>query len=103
MDSIHTEEGQNLILKKKSSEFLLLQEIRDETHRFSVTKQRNKGLKGVSKSSLDSIETVGNERKKALLRFFGSFEQITKASTKDLRKVKGVGKKTADIIFRNLH
>ena len=54
-------------------------------------------------SNILPVLPASNERKKALLRFFGSFEQITKASTKDLMEVRGVGKKTADIIFRNLH
>ena len=103
MDLIHTETGKKLSLRKNSPEFLFIQEIRDETHRFSISKQRKKELKGASKSSLDVIESVGFERKKALLRFFGSFDQITKASPKDLMKVRGVGKKTADIIFRDLH
>jgi len=103
MDTIHNEQGKKLNFQKNSSELLFLQEIRDETHRFSISKQRKKELKGISKSSLDSIELVGAERKKALLRFFGSFEQIEKASPKDLMKVRGVGKRTANIIFKNLH
>ncbi len=103
MDTVHNEQGKKLNFSKKSSELLFLQEIRNETHRFSISKQRKKELKRISKSSLDSIELVGTERRKALLRFFGSFEQIKKASPKDLMKVRGVGKKTADIIFRNLH
>ena len=103
MDSIHTETGKELNLTKTSPEFLLIQEIRDETHRFSITKQRKKELKNITRSSLDSIESVGNKRKKALLRFFGSFDQISKASTNDLMKVEGVGKKTADMIFNHLH
>ena len=103
MDTVHNEQGKKLNFQKKSSELLLLQEIRNETHRFSISKQRRKESKGVAKSSLDSIELVGAERKKALLRFFGSFDQIEKASLKDLMKVRGVGKRTADIIFRNLH
>ena len=103
MDTVHSECGKKLNFQKNSSELLFLQEIRDETHRFSISKQRKKELKGISKSSLDSIELVGAERKKALLRFFGSFEQIEKASPKDLMKVRGVGKRTANIIFKNLH
>ena len=103
MDTVHNEQGKKLNFKKNSSELLFLQEIRDETHRFSISKQRKKELKGIAKSSLDSIELVGVERKKALLRFFGSFNQIKKASPKDLMKVRGVGKRTADIIFKNLH
>ena len=103
MDLIHTETGKKLSLRKNSPEFLFIQEIRDETHRFSISKQRKKELKGASKSSLDTIESVGIERKRALLRFFGSFDQITKASLKDLMKVRGVGKKTANLIFIDLH
>lgn len=103
MDLIHTETGEKLSLRKNSPEFLFIQEIRDETHRFSIGKQRKKELKGASKSSLDAIEYVGIERKRALLRFFGNFDQISKASIKDLMKVKGVGKKTANIIYRDLH
>jgi len=103
MDLIHTETGKKLSLRKNSPEFLFIQEIRDETHRFSISKQRKKELKGASKSSLDTIESVGIKRKRDLLRFFGSFDQITKASLKDLMKVRGVGKKTANTIFRDLH
>jgi len=103
MDTIHNEQGEKINFQKNSSELLFLQEIRDETHRFSIYRQRKRELKGIAKSSLDSIELVGAERKKALLRFFGSLEQIKKASPKDLMKVRGVGKTTADIIFRNLH
>jgi len=102
MDTIHNEQGEKINFQKNSSELLFLQEIRDETHRFSIYRQRKRELKGIAKSSLDSIELVGAERKKALLRFFGSLEQIKKASPKDLMKVRGVGRKTADIIFRNL-
>jgi len=103
MDTVHNEQGEKLNFRKNSPELLFLQEIRDETHRFSISKQRKKELKGIAKSSLDSIDLVGAERRKALLRFFGSLEQIKKASPKDLMKVRGVGKTTADIIFRNLH
>ena len=103
MDIIHTEKTGKLRLKGNSQEYLLIQEIRDETHRFSISRLRKRELKSATKSSLDSIDSVGTERKKALLRFFGSLEQITKASSKDLMKVKGIGKKTANIIYRNLH
>ena len=90
-------------LKKNSPEFLLIQEIRDETHRFSISKQRKKELKSIKKSSLDAIESVGVLRKKSLIRFFGSLDQITKASIKDLMNVKGIGKETAEKIFKHLH
>lgn len=103
MDTIHTEFSEPLNIGKNSPEFLLLQEIRDETHRFSLAKQRNKQLKTITKSNIDSIYSVGRAKKKALLRYFGSFDQIQKATQKDLIKVKGIGRKTANIIFNNLH
>ena len=103
MDTVHNEQGKKMNFQKNSSELLFLQEIRNETHRFSISKQRRKELKGATKSSLDTIELVGAKTKRALLRFFGSLDQIEKASLKDLMKVRGVGKRTANIIFRNLH
>ena len=103
MDSIHTETGEKLNLRKNSPEFLFIQEVRNETHRFAITKQRKKELKEVTKSSLDSIESVGRERKKALIRYFGSFDHVLKASTKDLIKVKGIGKRLSEKIYKNLH
>ncbi len=103
MDSIHTETGEKLNLRKNSPEFLFIQEVRNETHRFAITKQRKKELKEVTKSSLDSIESVGRERKKALIRYFGSFDHVSKASTKDLIKVKGIGKRLSEKIYKNLH
>ena len=103
MDLIHTEKAEKLNLRKNSPEFLFIQEIRNETHRFAITKQRNKELKSVTKSSLDAIESVGIERKKALIRFFGSFDQISKASPKELMKVKGIGKRLSEEIYNNFH
>ena len=102
-DKIHSEFGKAYTIERNSEEYRFLQELRDESHRFVISRQRNKELRTIRKSSLDSIKSVGTKRKKALLRYFGSSDQIDKASPKDLMKVKGVGKKTADIIFRNLH
>ena len=103
MDSIHKADGSILAVKRNSKVHLLLQEIRDETHRFSISKQRKKELKSSHKSFLDSISGIGGERKMALLRYFGSIEQMTKASNEDLMKVNGIGKKTAEVVFSKLH
>ena len=103
MDSIHTETGERINLRKNSPEFLFIQEVRNETHRFAITKQRKKELKDVTKSSLDSIESVGSERKKALIRYFGSFDHVSKASPNELIKVKGIGKRLSEQIYKNFH
>ena len=103
MDSIHTETGERINLRKNSPEFLFIQEVRNETHRFAITKQRKKELKDITKSSLDSIESVGSERKKALIRYFGSFDHVSKASPNELIKVKGIGKRLSEEIYKNFH
>ena len=102
-DKIHSEFGKTHTIKRNSDEYLFLQELRDESHRFVISRQRKRHLKSARKSSLEAIENVGSKKRKALLRYFGSPDLIRKASPKDLMKVKGVGKKTAGLIFRNLN
>ena len=103
MDSIHKADGSVVRVERSSEVHLFLQEIRDETHRFSITTQRKKESKSSHRSILDSIRGVGTGRKASLLRYFGSVDQITRASIQDLCKVKGIGKKMANIVYRNLH
>ena len=55
------------------------------------------------KSSLDALSGIGNVRKKQLLRYFGSLEQIKRASVDDLCEVSGIGKHTAESIYREIH
>tara|TARA_Y100001970_G_C14250197_1_gene871265 strand:+ start:3338 stop:5179 length:1842 start_codon:yes stop_codon:yes gene_type:complete len=102
MDTIHTESGSTIKISRESLAQKFIQEIRDETHRFSISIQKNKLRKLSVSSSLDNVNGVGPERKKALLRFFGSVEQIRRASTVDLVNVPGIGKKTATLILNQL-
>ena len=55
------------------------------------------------KSSLDELSGIGAVRKKQLLRYFGSLEQIKRASVNDLCEVSGIGKSTAKSIYREIH
>ena len=55
------------------------------------------------KSSLDDLSGVGRVKKKLLLRYFGSLEQIRRASIDDLSEVAGIGKNTAESIYREIH
>ena len=103
MDSIHRMDGSVIRVTKGSSSHLLLQEIRDETHRFAIFNQRKKQLKISMKSSLDQINGIGENKKKILLRYFGSVEQIKRASAQDLNKVLGIGVKMADLIYNHFH
>ncbi|WP_349408075.1 excinuclease ABC subunit UvrC [Pseudalkalibacillus sp. SCS-8] len=72
-------------LSRKSQEFYLLQRIQDEVHRFAITFHRQVREKGMIQSSLDSIPGIGEKRRKALLRHFGSFKRIKEASVSELR------------------
>ncbi len=75
-------------LARNSQEFYLLQRIQDEVHRFAITFHRKIREKGMVQSSLDKIPGVGEKRRKALLRHFGSFKKIKQASVDDLRDAK---------------
>ena len=55
------------------------------------------------KSSLDDVSGIGIIRKKMLLRYFGSLDQIKRASIDDLSEVSGIGKSTAELIYKELH
>jgi len=102
MDSIHTIDGKTRKVKRGSITHKFIQEIRDETHRFSITMQKKKLRKLTTSSSLDDLFGVGSKRKKELIRYFGSLGQIKRASAKDLMNVPGVGEKTALLISEQL-
>jgi excinuclease ABC subunit C len=102
-DSIHKIDGSTIEVIKGSLSHLFIQEIRDETHRFSITNQKKNQSKLSMKSSLDDLEGVGLKRKKLLLRYFGSLDQIERAGIQDLLNVNGIGQKTAYLIYNHLH
>jgi excinuclease ABC subunit C len=82
-------------MPKDSSGFLLLQQIRDESHRFAITSNRKKKNNSVKKSSLDNIKGLGPKRKKDLMNYFKSIKSIKNASVVDLCKVSGISIKLA--------
>lgn len=82
---------------------LLLQEIRDEAHRFAITGHRQARLRRRSESPLQDIPGVGNARRRALLRHFGGLQGILRAGADDLAKVEGINKNLARRIYANLH
>ncbi len=80
-----------------------LQTLRDEAHRFAIGTHRKKRAKSIYKTTLDEIEGIGAKRKKDLLRFFGSVEDIKAASMENLQKIEGISKKTAEKIYKYFH
>ncbi len=88
-----------LELEKYSKAFLLLQEIRDESHRFALQSQRKKKRSKITKSELDDIRGIGDILKRRLLKKFKSINNIKLASINDLMTVKGVNEKIAKSII----
>jgi len=79
-----------VILKPGTKELNLLQNIRDEAHRFAITYHRNLRDKALSQSFLDDIPGIGAKRKKELIKHFGSPERVVNASIEKLKEIKGL-------------
>ncbi|MGG5172607.1 excinuclease ABC subunit UvrC [Pseudarthrobacter sp. J1738] len=92
-----------VILPRASQGLYLLQRIRDEAHRFAITFHRQKRGKAMTASVLDSIPGLGETKRKALLKHFGSVKMIRKASFDDLLSVPGIGPSLAKVIDQHLH
>lgn len=80
----------------------LLQQVRDEAHRFALSYHHQMKLKNDLGSILDDIPDVGETRKKILLKHFGSSKQVLEASLDELQKVPGIGRDLADKIYSHL-
>jgi excinuclease ABC subunit C len=89
-------------LPRDSQEFYLLQRIQDEVHRFAITFHRETRAKSMIVSQLDSIPGIGEKRRKAMLKHFGSMKKIKEASIEDFRLL-GIGEKLATQILQSLN
>ena len=89
-----------LELDKNSKAFLILQEMRDESHRFAIQAQRKKKRKTITKSELDLIEGIGTILKGRLLKKFKSIKNIKEANLTDLMTVEGINEKMGKIILK---
>ena len=102
-ETILSEQGM-LEIPINSPGFNLLQQIRDESHRFAITSNRKKKNKSINRSSLDSIKGLGPKRKKNLLKHFKTINAIKSASIEDLCNVEGISIKLAqeiDIFYKS--
>ncbi len=84
-----------LELDKYSKAFLLLQEIRDESHRFAIQAQRKKKRRKITKSELDGVSGIGKIKKQRLIKKFKSIKNIKRASKEDLMTIQGINEKIA--------
>ncbi|MCJ7811989.1 excinuclease ABC subunit UvrC [bacterium] len=89
-------------LPKSSPSLRLLQRVRDEAHRFAVAYHRTLRKKRTAGSVLDDIPGIGEKRRNALLRHFGSIERIKNASIDEIISIEGMNRKVAENVLSTL-
>ena len=92
-----------VVIDTQSPALHLLQQIRDEAHRFAITGHRQRRAKARKQSPLEAIPGLGPKRRRELLRYFGGQQEIIKASESELAKVDGISRKLAETIYAHLH
>ena len=88
-----------VILPRTSEGLYLLQRVRDEAHRFAIAYHRQKRSKTMTASALDGIAGLGETRRKALLRHFGSLKRLKAATVEEVMEVPGIGRRTAEAVL----
>ncbi len=84
-----------LILPRTSEGLYLLQRVRDEAHRFAITHHRGRRSASMVESLLDEVPGLGEIRRKALLKYFGSLRKLRAATVAEIAEVPGIGPRTA--------
>ncbi|MEU3728807.1 excinuclease ABC subunit UvrC [Streptomyces sp. NPDC033538] len=91
-------EDDPVVLPRTSEGLYLLQRVRDEAHRFAITYQRAKRAKRFRSSPLDDVPGLGETRKQALIKHFGSVKRLRSATIDQICEVPGIGRKTAETV-----
>jgi excinuclease ABC subunit C len=92
-----------IILPEESAALHLIQEIRDEAHRFAITGHRQRQRKKQTSSVLDTVAGMGPKRRQSLIKQFGGLRQIERASVDDIASVRGISSELAQRIYNALH
>lgn len=92
-----------IVLPSESAALHLLQQIRDEAHRFAISGHRQRRSRTRNTSVLEQIPGLGPKRRKELLRHFGGQQEVQRASPEQLSKVAGISTKLAEEIYAWLH
>ncbi len=92
-----------VIFPRTSEALYLLQRVRDEAHRFAITFHRERRSKRMTQSALDNVPGLGETRRKALLRHFGSLKRLAAASPEEIAEVPGIGRRTAESLLAALN
>jgi len=95
-------EDNPVVLPRSSEGLYLLQRVRDEAHRFAITFHRQRRSKTMTASALDSVPGLGQTRRTALLRHFGSLKRVRAATAEEIAEVPGIGAATARAVVEAL-
>jgi excinuclease ABC subunit C len=87
-----------VVLPRTSEGLYLLQRIRDEAHRFAIAHHRGRRSRSMVESALDDVPGLGEVRRKALLRQFGSIKRLRAAGVDEIAAVPGIGRRTAEAV-----
>ena len=91
-----------LILDEASPSLRILEQVRNESHRFATTLNKKKRAKRVALTLLEDVPGIGQARSKRLMRVFGSMEAILGATVDDIQKKAGVPRETAAMLLARL-
>ncbi|MFD5622580.1 excinuclease ABC subunit UvrC [Streptomyces yangpuensis] len=91
-------EDDPVVLPRTSEGLYLLQRVRDEAHRFAIQYQRSKRGKRLKSGPLDEVPGLGESRKQALVKHFGSVKKLRQATIDQICEVPGIGRKTAETV-----
>ncbi|WP_304638725.1 excinuclease ABC subunit UvrC [Pseudomonas sp.] len=104
METLYLNDPQHeLVLPGHSPALHLIQQIRDEAHRFAITGHRARRGKTRNTSTLEGIEGIGPKRRRELLKHFGGLQELKRASAAEIAKVPAISKKLAEQIYAALH
>ena len=98
-EEIYTPDGNKIVLSRDNFALKLLQNVRDESHRFAITFQKSLRQKNTLKSELNNIELIGKKKIDALFARFKSIDKIKNATIDEIMSVEGIGNKLAQNIF----
>ncbi len=96
-------EGAARILPADSPALHLIQQIRDEAHRFAITGHRQRRAKARNTSVLEGISGLGPKRRQTLLKQFGGLQEVARAGVEDLARVPGISKQLAQRVYDVFH
>jgi excinuclease ABC subunit C len=92
-----------LRLPPSSPALHLIQQLRDEAHRFAITGHRARRQKARTRSPLENIPGLGPKKRRELLKQFGGLQAVTRAGIDDLTRVKGISQQLAAAIYEHFH